>query len=178
MYFKQLPKDTLSKTNTVQEYDGEQYATVLTEEHYLNDKNATIIHELFHRLQNSIHDAKGLNLKADPVVYLDEYDARIWLRLEFQALKNALAYIDRRDPGFLVFVNDALIFRKLRQTRYRQFLKEELEIETVEGLAEYTGIAMSGYANKYQKTIDSINGRERASTYHVLSRMPRVRPMV
>ena len=167
LYFKKIPENTLSKTNTVQKYDGKQYATVLAQSYYLNDKGSTIIHELFHRLHFDILDSKNIKLKADPIVYLDNYDAREWLRLEYQALRNALKAIDSKEDRSKIemHIKDAFLFRKVRQSKYKEFLKGEVEIETVEGLAEYTGIVLSDYPNKYLRAIKGIRERENASTY-------------
>ena len=167
LFYKTLPKDTLSKTNTVQEYAGEKYATILADDFYMNDESATIIHELFHRLHFEILKTKNIKLKADPVAYLDNFDARELLRLEYQALRSALKAIDEDASKSKIdtYVNDALLFRKVRQSKYKKFLRSEVEIETVEGLAAYTGFALSTYPNKYKRAISGINGWENSSTY-------------
>lgn len=160
IYYKKIPENTLGFSNAVQQYNGKEYAVVLT--NYLDDNSATIIHELFHILQN-----KQISLNGDPIQYLDNYDAREWLRLEYQALKNALNAINHnKDKSEIeIFVNDALLFRKLRQSKYKEYLQKEIEIETSEGLANYTGFILSTYTNKYEKAISEINQREQAQTY-------------
>ena len=167
LFYKTLPKNTLSKTNTVQTYDGMRYATVMADDIYINDESATVIHELFHRLHFEILDSKNLKLKADPVAYLDNYDARELLRLEYEALRNALKFIDENanKPKINKSINDALLFRKFRQEKYKEFLQLEVEIETVEGLAAYTGFALSTFPNKYKRAISGINGWENSPTY-------------
>lgn len=62
-------------------------------------------------------------------------------------------------------MKDAVIFRKERQQQYSKYLNDELEIETLEGLANYTGFVLSSYDNKYEKAIEEINQREEAKTY-------------
>lgn len=160
LYYKKIPVNTLSLTNTTQKYEGNEYATVVV--NYLNDHSATIIHELFHLLH-----FKHRMLNGDPVDYLDHYDAREWLRLEYQALKNALRAIDERQDRKEVetYLYDALMYRKIRQSTYKDFLDGELQIETLEGLANYTGFVLSGIDNKQQKAIAEINQREKAQTY-------------
>ena len=167
LFYKTLPKDTLSKTNTVQEYNGEKYATILADDFYMNDESATIIHELFHRLHFEILASKGIKLKADPIAYLDNYDARELLRLEYQALRSALKAIDNGKNKVKIdtSIKDAFLFRKIRQNKYHEFLKAEVELETVEGLAAYTGFALSTYPNKYKRAISGINGWENSATY-------------
>lgn len=160
LYFKKIPKNTLSMTNTVQKYEGTQYATVLS--NYMSDESSTIIHELFHLKQ-----FENIDLIGNPVPYLDNYDAREWLRLEYQALRNALGAINEKKENSIAetFIKDAFLFRKIRQTKYKEFLKGEVEIETLEGLANYTGFVLSTHPNKYLKAIAEIDGREAASTY-------------
>ncbi len=160
IYYKNIPNNTLGFSNAAQKYNGKEYAVVLT--NYLDDNSATIIHELFHILQY-----KHISLNGNPITYLDKYDAREWLRLEYQALKNTLKAIDenKSKSNIEVFVNDALLFRKIRQTKYKEYLQKEIEIETSEGLANYTGFILSNYPNKYKKAISEINQREKAETY-------------
>ncbi len=71
--------------------------------------------------------------------------------------------IDEKEKKSLIeiYVNDAMLFRKIRQSKYKEFLENELEIETSEGLANYTGLILSTYPNKYQKAIREINMREK-----------------
>ncbi len=160
VFYKKIPKNTLGYSNAAQKYNGKEYAVVLT--NYLDDNSATIIHELFHILQH-----KHISLNGNPIQYLDNYDAREWLRLEYQALKNALNTINHNKEKSEVekYVNDALLFRKLRQSKYKEYLQKEIEIETSEGLANYTGFILSTYPNKYEKAISEINFREQAQTY-------------
>ncbi|NNE98178.1 MAG: hypothetical protein HKN25_04075 [Pyrinomonadaceae bacterium] len=167
LFYKTLPKNTLSKTNTVQTYNGEKYATIVADDFYMNDESATVIHELFHRLHFEELDQKNIKLKTEPVSYLDNFDARELLRLEFEALRNTLNLMDKNEDKSKIdaALADALLFRKARQNKYRQFLKEEIEIETVEGLASYTGFALSTYPNKYKRAISSLHGWETSPTY-------------
>lgn len=160
LYYSKMKENELSFTNSVQEYKGEKYATILNS--YLKGNSATLIHELFHTLQFKHKEFKG-----NPVSYLDNYDARLWLRLEYEALRLTLQSISDKEnlQQMKLHFNDALIFRKLRQTKYKEHLKNELELETLEGLANYTGIKLSAIENKYEEAIHQINEREAAETY-------------
>jgi len=160
LFSKTMEPNSLVFVNTTQKYEGKEYATVLN--NYLDDKSATIIHELFHLLQ-----MKSRKFNGNPIEYLDETNARILLRLEYQALKNALkAVIQKRKMNEVEnYLKDAVIFRKERQQQYSKYLNDELEIETLEGLANYTGFVLSSYDNKYQKALEEINQREEAKTY-------------
>ncbi|MFV0387166.1 MAG: hypothetical protein ACK5NT_00285, partial [Pyrinomonadaceae bacterium] len=99
--------------------------------------------------------------------YLDNYDAREWLRLEFQALRNCLDAIDHKKKKSEIsqYLEDALRYRKLRQTKYKVFLEKELELETLEGLANYTGFKLSTMEDIYKSAIAEISQREGAQTY-------------
>ncbi|MET3026522.1 hypothetical protein ABXT06_07605 [Flavobacterium sp. UW10123] len=160
LYSKIMEANSLVFVNTTQKYEGKEYATVLN--NYLDDKSATIIHELFHLLQ-----IKSRKFNGNPIEYLDETNARILLRLEYQALRNTLkAIIEKRKIDEIKnYLKDAVIFRKERQQQYSKYLNDELEIETLEGLANYTGFVLSSYNNKYEKAIEEINQREEAKTY-------------
>jgi len=160
LYSKIMEPNSLVFVNTTQKYEAKEYATVLN--NYLNDKSATIIHELFHLLQMKYRKFNG-----NPIEYLDETNARILLRLEYQALKNALKVIieKRNIEEVKNYLKDAVIFRKERQHQYSKDLNDELEIETLEGLANYTGFVLSSCDNKYEKAIEEINQREEAKTY-------------
>ncbi|WP_281632813.1 hypothetical protein [Flavobacterium luteolum] len=160
LYSKIMEPNSLVFVNTTQKYEGKEYATVLN--NYLDDKSATIIHELFHLLQ-----MKSRKFNGNPIEYLDETNARILLRLEYQALKNALRAVVKKKKSEEVkcYLKDAVLFRKERQSQYAKYLNDELEIETLEGLANYTGFALSSYDNKYEEAIEEINQREEAKTY-------------
>jgi len=160
LYYKTMEPNTLAFVNTTQKYTEKEYATVLS--NYLNDSSSTVIHELFHLLQSKFRKFRG-----DAIPYLDETNARILLRLEFQALRNALKAINenRGSAEVKIYLKDAVKFRKVRQKQYSKYLNNELEIETLEGLANYTGFVLSGFENKYEKAISEIDKREESETY-------------
>ena len=159
LFYKRIPANTLGFSNSAQQYEGKRRAVVLV--NYLDDDSATIIHELFHVLQLGTRE-----FRSDPVNYLDNHDARIWLRLEFQALRNALRCADDNDRDQVIrFLVDAASFRKIRQSKYESSVRDELEIETLEGMANYTGLKLSTSKNKFLTAISEIDGRESASTF-------------
>lgn len=160
LYYKTMEPNTLVFVNTTQKYEGKEYATVLS--NYLEDKSATIAHELFHLLQFKFRKFYG-----DAINYLDETNARILLRLEYQALRNALKAINENKGAGEVknYLKDAVTFRKERQKQYAKYLDAALALETLEGLAQYTGLVLSTCDNKYENAIAEINQREEAETY-------------
>jgi len=160
LFYANVPANTFVFVNTIQSYQDIDHAVILS--NYLADHSITIIHELFHLLQ-----LKNLKLNGNAIQYLDNYDARELLRLEYQALRNTLSAIVNKKPKAKIvsFFEDALLFRKLRQSKYREFLQNELEIETLEGMANYTGFKLSTSPNKYESAIEEIYQRENAQTY-------------
>ena len=160
LYYAKVAPGTLTFVNTVQSYQGKSYAVVMI--NYLSDNSITIIHELFHLLQFKVRKLNG-----DAIKYLDNYDARELLRLEYHALRTALH--EAREKSSIKKINnsiaDALRFRKIRQAHYKSYLQNEIEIETLEGLANYTGFALSSKSDKLSEAIDEIYQRENAQTY-------------
>ena len=160
VWIAQSAERELNQSNAPQVYAGRSYAVILTS--YLADSSATIIHELFHLKQQHY-----VSLNGNPVNYLDNYEARQLLRLEYQALRDALAMADKGESKSLVTANlrDAILFRTLRQSQHPRSTKDEIEIESSEGLANYTGFVLSAYRNKYNLAIRELNSREQAPTY-------------
>jgi hypothetical protein len=95
-----------------------------------------VMHEAFHRIQNRI----GLRAVDPANRHLDSRQGRMWLRLEWRALERALqeSGAARRQA-----IRDALSFRRERHRRFPAAAREEAALELHEGLAEYTGYAMS-----------------------------------
>ncbi|MEY2483165.1 MAG: hypothetical protein QOK24_1693 [Verrucomicrobiota bacterium] len=99
-----------------------------------------LAHELWHRVQDEI----GFPGSGAGNRHLDTRDGRIWLQLEWRALAVALTRSgqERNDA-----ISDALVFRAYRRLLFEKAAEEERAMEMHEGLAEYTGIALSGAAN-------------------------------
>lgn len=95
-------------------------------------------HELFHRVQPAL----GFTFIDATNTYLDEKDARIYLRLEFEALKAAL--MTKNEKEIKKNIADALIFRKYRHLLYPDADTTENWLELNEGIAEYTGLIIDG----------------------------------
>lgn len=166
IYYLTLPPNTIGFSNSRQLYKGKFYATITSNDLFAGPQ--TFIHELFHVLQHKNRDLNG-----EEISYLDNYAAREWLRLEFQALRNCLNSINQNQDlkQTLLFLNDAMLYRKLRQTKYKEFLAKDAELETHEGLANYTGFVLAPYPvynrykNKYEVSIGEIEGAENGKTF-------------
>ncbi len=96
-----------------------------------------MLHELFHRIQDQI----GLPASNPTNNHLDSLEGRILLQLEWLALREAVTHqgTERRKA-----IDDALVFRFRRWELFPQAAEEERALEMNEGLAEYTGVRLSG----------------------------------
>jgi hypothetical protein len=94
-------------------------------------------HESFHRIQDEI----GLSPLPCSNDHLDTLEGRLWLQLEWRALEQALR---TSGQGRYYAIEDALTFREHRRSRFPGAASEERALEMHEGLAEYTGVKLSG----------------------------------
>lgn len=127
--------------NTAADLYGEKWTMVNW--HHINKEDDykrqwLLIHESWHRIQETI-GFPSINVDNS---HLDKLEGRIYLKLEWRALRKALlaTHSDR-----LAAIQDALIFRNYRQSLFESSLKNESRFEMHEGLAEYTGAKLSGY---------------------------------
>jgi hypothetical protein len=124
--------------NTAMDWSGVKWTMIiwpLPEDRY--DRARIMVHESFHRFQDSL----GLPATNPANGHLDTRDGRIWLQLEWRALREALRHQgkERRHA-----VEDALLFRSYRHSLFKPAANEERLLEMFEGLAEYSGIKLSG----------------------------------
>ncbi len=115
-----------------------------------------MMHELFHRVQDDL----GLPASNPSNNHLDTRDGRIWLQLEWRALRRALEASGAESRKAL---EDALIFRRYRRSLFPDSDSTERGLEMNEGLAEYTGVRLRGsteresvaYLSKQLETAES-----------------------
>src|SRR5438270_2018696 len=107
--------------------------------HMLADTDADVrqqnmLHGLFHRIQPEL----GLITSDGFNEHLDTLEGRVWVRLEWRALRRALesSGSDRAEA-----IADALAFRRDRRRRFPGAADNERREEIREGLASYTGVA-------------------------------------
>ncbi|HVI48351.1 MAG TPA: hypothetical protein VM802_26010 [Chitinophaga sp.] len=138
IYTGQLPAK-INIANTALRWQGTAWAMVmlpLPEDK--GDRVNLIMHELFHKAQPEL----GFS-QADPVNnHLDKKVGRIWLRMELAALLKAVhagSVAERKK-----YITDAFSFRKYRYQCYPGADTTENALELHEGMAEYTGMIMSG----------------------------------
>jgi hypothetical protein len=89
------------------------------------------IHGLFHRFQ----EMNGYTLSGYMTMNMDEEDARVWIKLEWKALRKALnSQGEEQDLA----IRDALIFRGSNHEFYQKYVNDEIKFENFEGLATFT----------------------------------------
>src|SRR5438270_13469095 len=97
-------------------------------------RQQNMLHGLFHRIQPEL----GLITSDGFNEHLDTLEGRVWMRLEWRALRRALES-NGRDRAEAIA--DALAFRRERRRRFPGAADNERREEIREGLASYTGIA-------------------------------------
>lgn len=137
VYTGLLPPD-VPIANTAVTFGGKDWTMImwpLPEDGFV--RRALIAHELWHRVQDDV----GLPSRDPGSTHLAEYDGRLWLELEWRALAAALQTSGTaRDDA----IRDALAFRTCRRSVFEHAGEAERQLELHEGLAEYTGFALSG----------------------------------
>jgi len=143
VYVGKLPKN-IGIANTAQRWNGKKWTTVIWFKFSPTTRTSLFMHELFHRIQ------PNLGFKGKTNVHLDEREARILIRLEWNALLAAnlkLLKTDRTKEAMKGAHQDvlaALTFRAYRHQLYNTSKYNEDALEMNEGLAEYTGVKLSG----------------------------------
>jgi len=111
-----------------------------------------LMHESWHRVQKKI----GFPLCGPKNDHLDATEGRYWLQLEWRALAAALI---AGGPERARAVGDALLFRTVRRALTPEARIQERQLEMHEGLAEYSGVALSGMTREKRRAfvVDSLN---------------------
>lgn len=134
--------NNINIANTAIEWNQTRWAMVMLP--LPEDKQSRIdllAHELFHLQQPSL----GFVSFNTDNNHLDQLNGRIYLRLELEALRKAIATNKR--PEQKKHVMNALRFRRYRHSLYAGADSTENKLELNEGLAEYTGNCISGRTN-------------------------------
>jgi hypothetical protein len=134
VYAGKLPKDVII-SNAPTEWEGARWTMLMVGTIPDNriDRDVTLAHEMFHRIQ------PGLHLMADdaPCLHLDTTEGRVWMQLEWRALAAALI---EAGPAQTTAIHDALAFRAWRQSHFAGAGKAEASQEIAEGVPEFTGV--------------------------------------
>jgi len=138
IYVGILPQE-VNFSNTALGWNGKRWAMIMLPlPENRDDRINLLAHESFHRIQPEL----GFKLNNANNNHLDEKDGRISLRLEFEALKKALAAPDKKEVK--KHLSSALFFRKYRYAKFEKAAANENLLELNEGIAEFTGIIVSG----------------------------------
>ena len=135
IYIGDYPRELIID-NRPQELGGTLFAMVLLppqEDGYRLRTRA--IRSLYHCYQKSL----GLEPAFFNSKHIDEKNARLWLKLEWRALRNAI-----NDSGELRVreIRDALIFRGTRRELYPNSVNDETKFENYEGLATFISVKL------------------------------------
>lgn len=155
VYVGQLPAK-VNVANTATAWAGVKWTMIIFPLPEDGNRRASLMaHEMWHRIQDDI----GFPASDGGNNHLDSRDGRIWLQLEWRALATAL---NNRGTQRRQAITDALLFRAHRRTIFPNAGAEERAMEMNEGLAEYTGVKLSGNPNLNQYVADT-NLREGAT---------------
>ena len=118
-------------------------------------------HELWHRVQEQL----GFPGTSAPTLHLGTRDGRLWLRLEWRALAAALNA--DQEPARRAALQDALLFRAQRLALFPDAQDEERALLMSEGLAQYTGIRLSGLSteDQYEYAATALIRAESSATF-------------
>ncbi len=115
-------------------------------------------HEMWHRLQDEI----GFPSSGAANAHLDTLEGRVWLQLEWRALRAALA---AGDESRRQHVQDALLFRATRRSLFPAAAEEERAMEMHEGLAEYTGVKAGAGSEAAREAQDRLSAATQRETF-------------
>ena len=125
------PKELILNTYPVN-FGGTQFAMVplpSEEDEYRIKTRA--IHSLFHCFQEN----EGISSQSFNETNMDEKEARLWIKLEWKALRKAL---NSAGDNRQLAIRDALIFSGANRELYHKYAIEENRFENYEGLATFT----------------------------------------
>lgn len=125
------PKEQLI-SNAPVIFGGTQFAMTPLQEADDNYRiKSRAIHSLFHRFQEN----EGIASHMFNANNMDEKEARLWIKLEWKALRKAISTEGEESQ---LALRDALIFRGSNRELYHKYATEENKFETYEGLAAFT----------------------------------------
>ena len=144
--------DNVNFGNTAMNWGGKRWAVIMLPlPQNKHERINLLAHELFHKIQPSL----GFIFDTPENNHLDKKDGRIYLRLELEALKKAI--LSSSEKEVFQHLSNAITFRKYRNMLYPGTDTTENLLEIHEGIAEFTGLIISG-RNKKQTTEYFVNG--------------------
>lgn len=137
--FTGMLASNINLANTSLSWSGRDWAMIMLPLSGDKEERLDLLsHELFHRSQPLL----GFHNKNADNNHLDQREGRIYLRLELEALRQAL--ISKTKSETMENISNAMFFRKTRYSLFPQAAHDENLLELNEGLAVYTGLITSG----------------------------------
>jgi hypothetical protein len=131
--------ETVNVANTALDWDGVRWAMILQPlPEDATARRALLAHEAWHGVQETL----GLPARSPTPEHLAAPEARGLMRLEWRALAAALSAAD--ESGRDQAIADALAFRAARRSAAGEGADQERQLMMSEGLAQYTGVKLSG----------------------------------
>jgi hypothetical protein len=160
--FSGILPDNVNIANTAINWSGKSWAMIMLPLPENKPERLDLLsHELFHRSQPVL----GFTMNNPANSHLDQKEGRVYLRLELEALRQAL--IAKSDSEIIRNLTNAIYFRNHRYSIYQNAKSSENSLELNEGLATYTGIYMSGRDNRQLEDYfeDKITGFQNYPTF-------------
>ena len=140
--------DHINVANTAADWAGLKWTMIMLPLPEDRHRRAALLsHEMWHRIQHQL----GLPASGAANIHLDTRDGRLWLQLEWRALAAALSCSGKEQHQA---ITDAGLFRARRRQIFPKAAEEERAMEMSEGLAEYTGVKLSGNADRPRFVIE------------------------
>jgi hypothetical protein len=160
--FSGILPDNVNIANTAINWSGKSWAMIMLPLPENKPERLDLLsHELFHRSQPAL----GFKMNNPANSHLDRKEGRVYLRLELEALRQAL--IAKSDSEIKRNLTNAVYLRNHRYSIYQNAKSSENSLELNEGLATYTGIYMSGRDNRQLEDYfeDKITGFQNYPTF-------------
>lgn len=158
IFVGKLPRQ-VNIANTAMEWAGVKWTMIVWPLPEDRDQRANLmVHEMWHRVQDEI----GLPGSMPANNHLDSFEGRFWLQLEWRALRAALI---NRGAQRRRAMWDALVFRSYRRLLFPKAESEERALEMSEGLAEYTGVRLSGRHDLIPFIAEQLQAAEKTESF-------------
>lgn len=160
IYTGSMP-EKMGFANTAVEWEGQDWSMIIFD-HLSSDqysRGSLMIHELWHQHEDKL----GIIGPYDQARHLDKKYGRALLFLEWNALLQASKASGKKRKKA---IQDALSFRKMRAQKFMEGFPHERAKELHEGMAEYTGMTLSGWEDdgKINFMTQKVLSRESANT--------------
>ncbi len=154
IYTGLFPKESIISTSAVN-FGGTSFGMApLPDEEDDYRITTRAVHSLFHKYQQTI----GIDPEYFNAINMDEKEARIWIKLEWKALRKAINSTGEEQK---LAIRDALIFRGTNRETFPGYTSMENRFETYEGLATFTYLLLTTkspeeYKSKLFENLDRI----------------------